>query len=172
MTNSACRRLSRDLFRAEGSSLRPNLALELAATVHTAEMKTVHGDLHHLVGFNQDPSGDFGDWLSGTCPQATPFVQNAFSCADQAADVTGPSPEGINLDVIGYDLITAPTSTTTTTSAEVSVAAYADAPGGLAVGQLAECRSRRVQFRNSLLRSRIGSPRVPRVAHTGARDGS
>ncbi len=68
----------------------------------------------NIVGFNQDPSGDFGDWLSGSCPQGTPYVQNAFSCANQASDVTRTSPEGINLDVIGYDLIM--TSMTTTTS--------------------------------------------------------
>jgi len=68
----------------------------------------------NLVGFNQDPSGDFGDWLSGSCPQGTPYVQDAFSCANQASDVTRTSPEGINLDVIGYDLIM--TSMTTTTS--------------------------------------------------------
>ena len=68
-----------------------------------------------IVGFNQDPSGDFGDWLSGPCPQATPYVQNAFSCPNQASDVMKTAPEGINLDVIGYDLMI--TSTTTTTSA-------------------------------------------------------
>jgi hypothetical protein len=33
-----------------------------------------------------------------------PYVQNAFSCVGQFADVTATSPEGINLDVIGYDL--------------------------------------------------------------------
>jgi hypothetical protein len=59
-----------------------------------------------IVGFNQDPSGDFGDWLSEPCPQANPFVQNAFGCAGQFSDVTATSPEGINLDVIGYDLAT------------------------------------------------------------------
>ncbi len=69
----------------------------------------------NLVGFNQSASGDFGDWLSGACPQITPFVQNAFSCAGQASDATSGSPEGINLDVIGYDLVagTPPTSTPT-----------------------------------------------------------
>src|SRR5262249_41811307 len=41
-----------------------------------------------IVGFNQNPGGDFGDWLSGSCPQATPYVQNAFGCPDQASDVT------------------------------------------------------------------------------------
>jgi hypothetical protein len=57
----------------------------------------------NIVGFNQDADGDFGDWLSGTCPQANPYVQNAFSCMGQVLDVTATSPEGINLDVIGYD---------------------------------------------------------------------
>jgi hypothetical protein len=57
----------------------------------------------NIVGFNQNADGDFGDWLSGTCPQANPFVQNAFGCMGQVSDVTATSPEGINLDVIGYD---------------------------------------------------------------------
>jgi hypothetical protein len=57
------------------------------------------------VGFNQDPNGDFGDWLSEPCPQQHPYVQNAFACTGQFSDVTATSPEGINLDVIGYDLI-------------------------------------------------------------------
>jgi hypothetical protein len=31
-------------------------------------------------------------------------VQNAFGCAGQSSDISATSPEGINLDVIGYDL--------------------------------------------------------------------
>jgi hypothetical protein len=58
-----------------------------------------------IVGFNQDSSGDYGDWLSGSCPQATPYVQNAFSCSGQSSDISASSPEGINLDVIGYGLV-------------------------------------------------------------------
>jgi len=58
-----------------------------------------------IVGFNQDPTGDFGDWLSESCPQTHPYVQNAFGCMGQFSDVTATSPEGINLDVIGYDLV-------------------------------------------------------------------
>ena len=58
----------------------------------------------NIVGFNQDSSGDFGDWLSEDCPQTQPYVQNAFACTGQFSDVTTTSPEGINLDVIGYDL--------------------------------------------------------------------
>jgi len=62
----------------------------------------------YIVGFNQDPKGDFGDWLSESCPQQHPYVQNAFACAGQFDDVAATSPEGINLDVIGYDLVTTP----------------------------------------------------------------
>jgi len=63
----------------------------------------------NIVGFNQIPPGDFGDWLSEPCPQRHPFVQNAFVCPDQFSDISATSPEGINLDVIGYDLVNAPT---------------------------------------------------------------
>jgi len=59
----------------------------------------------NIVNFNQDPNGDFGDWLSTACPQTHPYVQNAFVCTGQSSDITATSPEGINLDVIGYDLI-------------------------------------------------------------------
>ena len=62
----------------------------------------------NIVGFNQTPPGDFGDWLSEACPQRHPFVQNAFACANQFSDISATSPEGINLDVIGYDLVSAP----------------------------------------------------------------
>jgi hypothetical protein len=58
----------------------------------------------NIVGFNQIPPGDFGDWLSEACPQTHPYVQNAFACADQYSDISATSPEGVNLDVIGYDL--------------------------------------------------------------------
>src|SRR5437899_5657621 len=58
----------------------------------------------NIVGFNQDSSGDFGDWLSEDCPKTQASVQNAFACTGQFSDVTTTSPEGINLDVIGYDL--------------------------------------------------------------------
>jgi hypothetical protein len=81
---------------------------------------STYGGFSHIANFNQDPSGDFGDWLSDACPQANPYVQNAFSCTDQTSDVTATSPEGIDLDVIGYDLVGVSTTTmvsaTTTTS--------------------------------------------------------
>src|SRR4029077_10030343 len=67
----------------------------------------------NIVDFNQTPPGDFGDWLSEACPQPHPRVQNAFICPDQFSDISATSPEGINLDVIGYDLGNAPTPTPT-----------------------------------------------------------
>jgi hypothetical protein len=65
---------------------------------------SIDGGVTNIVNFNQDSHGDFGDWLSGACPQTYPYVQNAFACAGQDSDISGTSPEGINLDVIGYDL--------------------------------------------------------------------
>src|SRR5262245_16834947 len=44
---------------------------------------SIDGGNTNIVGFNQEPDGDFGDWLSGPCPQGTPYVQNAFSCDSQ-----------------------------------------------------------------------------------------
>jgi hypothetical protein len=63
----------------------------------------------NIVGFNQTPPGDFGDWSSEPCPQRHPLVQNAFVCRDQFSDISATSPEGINLDVIGYDLVSGTT---------------------------------------------------------------
>jgi hypothetical protein len=65
---------------------------------------SINGGVTNIVGFNQDHDGDFGDWLSEPCPQAHPYPQNAFSCMGQSSDIAATSPEGINLDVIGYDL--------------------------------------------------------------------
>jgi len=61
-----------------------------------------------IVYFNQTTPYDFGDWQSDPCPQANPAVQNAFGCRGQAADISATSSEGINLDVIGYDLLPPP----------------------------------------------------------------
>ncbi len=74
---------------------------------------SIDGGKTNIVGFNQDSSGDYGDWLSAACPQANPYVQNAFGCPGQSSDVSANSPEGINLDVIGYNLVfaTEPAST-------------------------------------------------------------
>jgi hypothetical protein len=63
---------------------------------------------HLLAQFNQNPDGDFGDWDSDDfCPATRLYVQNAFNCDGQSTDISATSPEGISLDVIGYDLIPA-----------------------------------------------------------------
>jgi len=66
---------------------------------------SIDGGVTNIVNFNQDSHGDLGDWLSEACPQAHPYVQNAFACMGQSSDLAATSPEGITLDVIGYDLI-------------------------------------------------------------------
>jgi len=73
---------------------------------------SINGGVTNIVNFNQNPNGDFGDWLSAACPQVHPYVQNAFSCMGQSSDVTATSPEGINLDVMGYDLVNTVVTTT------------------------------------------------------------
>ena len=65
---------------------------------------SINGGVANIVNFNQDPDGDLGDWFREQCPQTHPYVQNAFVCAGQYSDISATSPEGINLDVIGYDL--------------------------------------------------------------------
>jgi hypothetical protein len=67
---------------------------------------SINGGFTNIVNFNQTSPFDFGDWLSTACPQANPYVQNAFGCTGQSSDISATSPEGINLDVIGYDLVT------------------------------------------------------------------
>jgi hypothetical protein len=65
---------------------------------------SINGGVTNIVNFNQDTTGDLGDWSSAPCPQENPYVQNAFGCTGQSSDIAATSPEGINLDVIGYDL--------------------------------------------------------------------
>jgi hypothetical protein len=86
-----------DLFSWSSSGVR-NL------TTSGSRYFSINRGTTNIVGFNQQPNNDFGDWLSGPCPQTTPYVQNAISCPGQFSDVSATSPEGINLDVIGYDL--------------------------------------------------------------------
>jgi hypothetical protein len=77
-------------------------------TTSGARYFSIDGGITNIVGFNQRQDGDLGDWLSEDCPQANPYVQNAFTCRGQFSDVAATSPEGINLDVIGYDLVAHP----------------------------------------------------------------
>jgi len=63
-----------------------------------------HGS-HNIVNFNQLSGFDFGDWQFEPCPQVHSFVQNALACKGQSPEIAATSPEGITLDVIGYDLV-------------------------------------------------------------------
>jgi hypothetical protein len=101
---------------SSGSDLRPQdlFSWSSAGIRNTTSSGTRYFSINRgttdIVNFNQDATGDFGDWLSTACPQASPYVQNAFGCPGQFSDVAGISPEGTDLDVIGYDLVNAPTT--------------------------------------------------------------
>src|SRR5207237_10167595 len=100
-------------LNVSGSDLRPQDLFSWSSAGHRnlssagTRYFSINGGSTNIVNFNQDSNGDYGDWLSATCPQAHPYVQNAFSCTGQFSDITPTSPEGINLDVIGYDLVNA-----------------------------------------------------------------
>jgi hypothetical protein len=115
-------------LNGNGSNLRPQDLFSWSSagirniTSSGTRYFSVNGGVHDIVDFNQDSSGDFGDWLSGPCPQAHPYVQSAFSCAGQYSDISATSPEGINLDVVGYDLVNAVVSTNSATNVTSSSA--------------------------------------------------
>jgi hypothetical protein len=92
-----------DLFSWSASG---NRSLSSAAVRYFS----INGGTTNIVNFNQNPNFEFGDWNSTACPQAHPFVQNASGCPGQFSDVAATSPEGVNLDVIGYDLASSPTT--------------------------------------------------------------
>ena len=69
---------------------------------------SIDGGVTNIVGFNQDNTGDYGDWLGSS---TVALVQAAFIGHHQA-DISATSPEGIALDVIGYDLVPVPEPST------------------------------------------------------------
>jgi hypothetical protein len=91
-------------------------------TANGSRYFSINAGSTNIVGFNQNPDGDFGDWFSEPCPQTHPYVQNAFACPGQPSDISATSPEGINLDVIGYDLGSAAVSTNSATNVTSSSA--------------------------------------------------
>jgi hypothetical protein len=97
--NSAIR--PQDLFRYSAPGMTT-----LNASGTATSYFSIDGGKTSIVSFNQNSGGDYGDWLSSSgCPA---LVQDAFSCPGQIADVSLTSPEGITLDVIGYDPVTTP----------------------------------------------------------------
>lgn len=97
LRNSAVR--PEDLYRYSAPGTR-----SLTSSGTATSYFSINGGATNIIGFNQNGNGDYGDWLSGSgCPQ-TQNVQDAFSCPGQSSDISATSPEGIALDVIGYDL--------------------------------------------------------------------
>jgi len=95
-----------------GGDLRPQDLFSWSApgqrnlTTNGTRYFSINSGNTNIVAFNQDRTADFGDWLSSDCPQDNAYVQNAQICSGQSSDISATSPEGINLDVIGYDLVT------------------------------------------------------------------
>jgi len=85
---------------------------------------SINSGTTNIVNFNQTSGFDFGDWPSSSCPQAHPYVQNAFVCPGQFSDVTASSPEGINLDVIGYDLVIPPAGPTAKAATNITTTSF------------------------------------------------
>jgi len=94
----------------EGTDFRPQDLFAWSAPGHLSHAAlgvryfSIDDGVTNIVDFSQVSGGDYGDWASEPCPQAHPYVQNAFGCAGQSDDISATSPEGINLDVVGYDL--------------------------------------------------------------------
>lgn len=95
----------------DGSDLLPQDLFSWAAqgnrsfTSNGSRYFSINAGNTNIVDFNQNSStGSFSLWRSTSCPQANPYVYNAGPCPGQFSNVTATSPEGINLDVIGYDL--------------------------------------------------------------------
>lgn len=97
-----------DLFRYSDAGVR-----SLSAGGAAASYFSIDGGVTDLVGFNQNGGGDYGDWLSPACATPHPhYVQYAFTCAGGKANISPTSPEGVALDVVGYNLNENPTITT------------------------------------------------------------
>ncbi|HEX4590253.1 MAG TPA: NF038122 family metalloprotease, partial [Gemmataceae bacterium] len=84
-----------DLYRYSGPG-----AISLSSSGSSSSYFSIDGGNTNLVNFNQNGTGDYGDWGAS----AIPLVQLAFSNPNTQSDVSATSPEGIGLDVIGYNL--------------------------------------------------------------------
>jgi hypothetical protein len=95
---------------SDGSDLGPQDLFSWAApgnrnvTSDGVRYLSINGGNNKIVNFNQTAGAGFSFWQFTSCPQTIPYVYNAVYCPGQFSDVTSTSPEGVNLDVIGYDL--------------------------------------------------------------------
>ena len=88
---------SMDLFRFASSGAR-SFTTSATATAYFS----INSGATKLTNFNQNGSGDFGDWATGPTPQ----VQDAFGTPGVDVNL-GPN-ELTALDVIGYNLVAVP----------------------------------------------------------------
>ncbi|HTW73269.1 MAG TPA: VPLPA-CTERM sorting domain-containing protein [Acetobacteraceae bacterium] len=105
-----------DLYRYTCGSNSPSFTTSSSANA----CLSVNGGLTDIVQFNQDYQGDYGDfdYDSSGCPNCEfpttsscpDYVQEAFSCSDQAANETTSSPEYQMMESIGYDPVPEPAS--------------------------------------------------------------
>jgi hypothetical protein len=86
-----------DLFRYSAPG-----ALSFTTDPSATAYFSIDGGATEIVGFNQSGVGDYGDFASGC------FVQSFAECPGASSDVTLGSPEGVALDVIGYDPVSVP----------------------------------------------------------------
>jgi PEP-CTERM motif len=104
-SNNTALRLE-DLFRYSAPGTR-----SLTQSANATSYFSINGGTTNIIGFNQLAGGDYGDWFNGNANGGCnplpnpPRVQFAFSCPGQTSDVSAASPEGVALDVIGYDLV-------------------------------------------------------------------
>ena len=92
-----------DLFRYSAAG-----TLSLTTSGSATSYLSIDGGTTNLASFNQNSTGDYGDWGAS----AQPLVQLAFSFKGTQSDVSATSPEGVALDVVGYDLAPEPTALT------------------------------------------------------------
>jgi hypothetical protein len=103
-----------DLYRYDSKTGLPSFTTSSDASSYFS----VDGGDTSIVGFNQDPNGDLGDFgpTNNTCPDGSTggpdaLIQDAFPCPGQLAeDYTPSSPEYPMMLSIGYDPQGAPPS--------------------------------------------------------------
>jgi hypothetical protein len=150
-----------------GNDLRPQDLFSWSSAGHRnittsgARYFSINGGVTNIIGFNQRQDGDLGDWLSAPCPQAHPYVQNAFACRGQSSDIAATSPEGINLDVIGYDLVAAPPATPTPAPRAVVADFNGDSTPDLVVQRMSPHQTVVLYLNNNLIIGAALGPTLP-----------
>jgi hypothetical protein len=145
-----------DLYRYACGSTTPSFTTSSSADA----CLSVDGGATDIVQFNQSSSGDYADYASGSsgCPDCEfpatsgcpDYVQDAFSCTGQAANVSTTSPEYKMMEALGFDPVVPEPR---------SIALF-----GVGLGGVAALRRRRAR--------RTGGPTTPAAVATSPRMGA